>query len=353
MKKEATKLMSRPPLARIMRIHEELKKNSYPNCFKLAREIEVNPRTIARDVEFMRYSLNLPIEYDKQKHGYYYSEPVKNFPALALSEKELFSLLVAQKSIEQYKGTPYHKPLKDAFNKIAGFLGNDVYYYVRNVEEIIKFRPFMPEDIDESLFENIQTAISSRTIVSFEYNKLGAKNITKRIVHPYCLVCADNHWYLIGFDEMRQAIRTFSLPRMKNFSPMNRRFKKPEKFNLDEYLKGSLGIFKGNADYEIVIELDKWGADFLKGRSLHESQKLTSLPDGRTRLELRLNSIEEIERWVLSMGIHATVVKPKILVDRVMKNIINLSEKYGLYDGSMMLNEQQSAYGNLPGLNIS
>ena len=345
-------MMSRPPIARMMRIHEELKKNHYPNCFKLAREIEVNPRTIARDVEFMRYSLNMPIEYDKQRHGYYYSAPVQNFPVLALSEKELFSLLVAQKSIEQYKGTPYYKPLEDAFKKITGFLGNDVYYYVKDVEDIIKFRPFMPETVEESLFEKIQTAIYNKKVVSFEYNKLGSKNSTNRNVQPYCLVCADNHWYLIGFDETRQAIRTFSLPRMKNLSITNRSFKKDKKFNLDEYLKGSLGIFKGNADYEIVIELDKWGADFLKGRSLHESQKLTYLPDGRARLELRLNSIEEIERWVMSMGVHATVVKPKILAERIVKNIIALSDKYQLYNQPMMLNEQ-SEYLNLPGINIS
>lgn len=352
MKKDPTKLMTRPPLARIMRIHEELKQNRYPNCFKLAREIEVNPRTIARDVEFMRYSLNLPIEYDKKKHGYYYSEPVENFPALALSEKELFSLLVAQKSIEQYRGTPYQKPLENAFKKISELLGSNVYYYVKNVDEIIKFRPFMPETADQSLFEKIQCAISNRVIVSFDYNKLGAKQTTKRTVHPYCLVCAENHWYLIGYDETRQAIRTFSLPRMKNLVHTNKHFNKNVKFNLDEYLKGSLGIFKGHADYEVVIELDKWGADFLKGRTLHESQRMTYLPDGGARLELRLNNIEEIAGWVMSMGTHATVLKPKVLVEKIVNNIVQLSEKYKLYNQALMLNEQP-VYSDLPGLNIS
>jgi hypothetical protein len=34
---------------------------------------------------------------------------------------------------------------------------------------------------------------------------------------------------------------------------------------------------------------------------------------------MRLNSIEEIERWVLAWGVHATVVRPKALADRVQK----------------------------------
>jgi predicted DNA-binding transcriptional regulator YafY len=76
------------------------------------------------------------------------------------------------------------------------------------------------------------------------------------------------------------------------------------------------------------------------------------LPDGRARLELRLNSIEEIERWVMSMGVHATIVKPKILAERIVKNIIALSDKYQLFNQPMMLNEQ-SEYLNLQGINIS
>ncbi len=43
---------------------------------------------------------------------------------------------------------------------------------------------------------------------------------------------------------------------------------------------------------------------------------LTELPKRTLRVRLRLNSLEEIQRWVLSMGDHATVVRPKALVGR-------------------------------------
>jgi hypothetical protein len=41
------------------------------------------------------------------------------------------------------------------------------------------------------------------------------------------------------------------------------------------------------------------------------------MPNGGARLTLRLNNIEEIERWILSMSPHAIAVKPKTLADRI------------------------------------
>ena len=62
-------------------------------------------KTIQRDIEYMRYQLDLPLEYDKQKHGYYYTEPVTHFPTIPATEGEVLALFVAQKALEQYRFT--------------------------------------------------------------------------------------------------------------------------------------------------------------------------------------------------------------------------------------------------------
>ncbi|MGC9036537.1 MAG: helix-turn-helix transcriptional regulator [Verrucomicrobiia bacterium] len=343
------KLRSRPPIARMMLIHERLKENKYPNCNNLSKEAEVVPRTIARDILFMKYRLNLPIEYDKQRHGYYYSEPVKNFPTINLSESELFSLLVAQKAIAQYKGTRFQKPLDTAFKKIVGILSDNIYYCVRNIEKAVTFRPFAPEQTDEEKFTLINKAIQKCVVISFEYRKLAASKTEARNVRPYCLVCADNHWYLIGFDEGRGQIRTFSLQRMGMPTITEKNFKRPKDFDVEEYLKGSLSIFKGTADYEIVIELDRWGTDLIKGKILHESQQITPTTNGGSRLSLRLNSIEEIESWVLSMGEHATVIKPKVLIDRIGEKVGIIAKMYG-FEISKGMKEKVVTAQKLPGI---
>jgi predicted DNA-binding transcriptional regulator YafY len=81
-------------------------------------------------------------------------------------------------------------------------------------------------------------------------------------------------------------------------------------------------------DYEVVVDFDPWATDLLRGRTWHASQEFTELPDGSSRLRLRLNAIEEMERWVLSWGVHAIVVRPKALAERIRKTAEDLVGRY-------------------------
>src|ERR1700760_2035880 len=91
-------LHSRPPLERMRRMHERIRAGRYPNCRKLADELEVSSKTVQRDIDFMRYRLGLPIEYDQLHFGFYYTEPVANFPNIEISEGELIALYIGQKA---------------------------------------------------------------------------------------------------------------------------------------------------------------------------------------------------------------------------------------------------------------
>ena len=96
---------SRPPWERMMRMHRLIQSGKFPNCRKLSEELEVCAKTIQRDIDFMRYRLQLPIEYDQLKFGFFYTEPVEAFPAMEMSEGELVALLVAEKALGQHRGT--------------------------------------------------------------------------------------------------------------------------------------------------------------------------------------------------------------------------------------------------------
>jgi hypothetical protein len=69
----------RLPWERILRIHERIQSGRHPNCVRLAAEFEVSPRTLKRDVEFMKDRMRLPIEYDPRRWGYYYARPVERY----------------------------------------------------------------------------------------------------------------------------------------------------------------------------------------------------------------------------------------------------------------------------------
>jgi proteasome accessory factor B len=85
---------------------------------------------------------------------------------------------------------------------------------------------------------------------------------------------------------------------------------------------------KGEKEDEVVIEFDAWATDLVRGRHWHSSQDLSDLPDGGSRLKMRLNSLEEIERWVLSWGVHARVVGPTMLRERIRKTAAVVAGRY-------------------------
>jgi len=328
MAKIQNQAFSRPPWERMMRFHNLIKEESFPNCTRLANEFEVSLRTIMRDVDFMRDRLNLPIEFDSRHNGYYYTQPVEQFPQLPFTEAEIFALLVAHKAVAQYRGTPFEHPLALAFRKLTGQLDSSAKYLLGNLDEALSFRPFAPEDNDLESFEILTRALKEKRVLKFQYRNLGTEKAQSRLVHPYHLACVDNHWYLFAFDVKRQAMRTFALLRLKSPEITTERFTVPKKFSLNEYLKGSFNVFKGTDDYEVVVEFDTWAADLIRGRRWHASQEIMELPGRQVRLRLRLNSIAEAERWVLSWGKHATVVRPQALASRLRETAIALQSRY-------------------------
>ena len=61
---KARTLHSRPPLYRFQEIFHAIKTGRYPNRSKLAETIEVTTKTIQRDIDYMRYQMSVPIEFD-------------------------------------------------------------------------------------------------------------------------------------------------------------------------------------------------------------------------------------------------------------------------------------------------
>lgn len=80
-------VMQRPPLERMLRIHQAISSGKFPNSTALARNLGVSSITVRRDVAFMQDRLNLPIQYDASRFGYFYSEPVEAFATRAPSKR--------------------------------------------------------------------------------------------------------------------------------------------------------------------------------------------------------------------------------------------------------------------------
>lgn len=320
---------SRPPIERMLRIHEELRRGAFTNCSKLARLLEVSRKTIVRDVAFMRDRLELPIEFDPRINAYRYTHPVSAFPTVQVSEGELLALLVARKALEQYRGTPFHRQLEVSFEKLTGGLKDRISFSPADELQSVSFKNVGLGKADLAIFNTLSGATLRQQEVEFDYRKPGESRAARRRVRPYHLAHRENLWYLVAFDIERGALRTFALPRISSPQVRPATFVRPADFSPEKFFANALGVLGGDRDYRVVIRFSAAVADRVREREWHESQEWRDLPDGRLELRLRLGALPEIERWVLTWGADAEVVQPRELRQKLRATAAALLERYG------------------------
>lgn len=313
----------------MMQIHEALRSGALVNCTKLVKSLEVSRKTIVRDIAFMRDQLDLPIEFDPKAGVYRYSSPVSAFPTVNVTEGELLALLVAQRALEQYRGTPFHRQLEIAFEKLAGGLRDRISFSPADELRTVSFKNFGLGKTDLATFNPLSAAVLHHEEVTFRYRKPGTTSASERRVHPYHLANRENLWYLVGFDTERQALRTFALPRISAVNRTKTIFERPADFSPETFFANALGVLGGTGDYRVVIRFTAAAAERVREREWHESQELRELKGGALELEMRLGALEEAEQWILGWGAAAEVVGPPELRTNIQRTIQILAGRYG------------------------
>ncbi len=320
--------LSRPPLERMLRIHDALRRASLVNCTTLARTLEVSRKTVVRDIAFMRDRLDLPIEFDAQIQAYRYTHPVNAFPTVHVTEGELLALLVAQRALEQYRGTPFHRQLEVAFEKLAGGLRDRISFSPADELRAVSFKNIGLGKTDLVVFNALSAAVLRQVEVTFEYRKPGDAKKSVRRAWPYHLANRENSWYLIAHDLERQALRTFALPRIGAVEMTRGHFSRPADFSPEKFFANALGVMGGEGNHKVVVRFAARVADRVREREWHESQEMRELAEGALELRLHLGSLTEVEQWVLGWGPAAEVLAPATLRENVRRTAAALSALY-------------------------
>jgi predicted DNA-binding transcriptional regulator YafY len=312
----------------MLRIHDELRRGALVNCTKLVKALEVSRKTIVRDIAFMRDRLDLPIEFDARIQAYRYTHTVNAFPTVHVTEGELLALLVAQRALQQYRGTPFHRQLEIAFEKLAGGLRDRISFSPADELRAVSFKNIGLGKTDLTVFNALSGAVLRQEEVSFAYRKPGDAKKTQRRIRPYHLANRENSWYLVGFDLERQALRTFALPRIAEVTLTQETFVRPMDFSPEKFFANALGVLEGKGDFRVVIRFVAAVAERIREREWHESQTIRELPDGGLELTLRLGALSEVEQWVLGWGAAAEVIAPAELRTNLRRTAAALSRTY-------------------------
>jgi len=320
MKSALGRTKARGPLERMLRIHQAVQAGDYPTSKSLAAEFEVSSKCVQRDIEFMRDRFHLPIEFDFNRNGFRYTEEVNAFPAMQITEGELFALVIAEKALQQYRGTSFEKPLLSAIRKMQQSLPDTISISLDEVDRTISFRTRAEPILDLAIFDLLAKATGTREQLEILYRKPGAAQPEQRIVDPYHLANINGEWFLFAYDHLRKDLRTFVPARMKAVKKTGKTFPKPQKFSLDRRLQGSFGVRSGQESHDVVLRFNAQVADYIREKKWHESQELRELKQGGVELRMRLSGLAEVERWVLTWAGNALVVKPPELARSVAES---------------------------------
>jgi len=184
-------------LHRIKWVHERLLKKEYPNCKDISEAFEISRRQALRDVDYLRYSLDAPVEYNRSKGGYEYTDSF-SLPLYFLrdDEKDRLEYLASQYALIPGKNS---MELSNLFQKITG-------------DQKVKKEHFQSHTSD---FEEVITkAIAYGKKMTICYQKPSGHS-EKRIIDPYRLFYRLNKSYLFAFCHERADFRFFLIDRIK------------------------------------------------------------------------------------------------------------------------------------------
>ncbi len=318
---------SRPPLGRMLHIHRAIHAGECPDSTRLAAELEVSTKSVHRDLEFMRDRLDLPLVYDRVRRGYVYTEEVTSFPTMQMTEGELLALLVAEKALQQYRGTSFEKPLVSALRKMAASLPDTVSISLSDWGQTISFRTSAEPIVDLGVFDALARATAGRRQLELTYRKPGRKETELRVVDPYHLANINGEWFLFAQCHLRRDLRTFVPARILGVRETGKRFERPRRFSLEQRLRDSFGVVSGSGEEEVVVRFDDAVADYIREKRWHPSQRLVELAGGGVEMHLRLSSLTEVHRWILSWGGQAVPVVPPRLVEMARQAAVRLGER--------------------------
>lgn len=327
---ETRKHQPRAVLSRIYFIDRKIAAGKYPNVHDLAGEYEVGTATIYRDIEYMRYMLNAPIEYSAKERGWYYTEKTFRLPARFAAANDMLALGMAKSLVSLYKNTPLYESAVRLLNDITAPLSPDdnedgertAWYEKRIIVPPVASAPVNPETWDV-----VVDAMKENRVIAFEYKGNADDEYKTRLVRAYQLLFDTGVWFLYGYAEERSAIRIFSLSRMKNVSITNESFKLPEDFDYCTQNDGSyFGIFTGEKRF-FKIAFSELAAKDIQNRLWAKDQKITELEDDEgITIEFTSTQYGKVLSWVLSFGSGASPVEPLELVEQWKENILELYE---------------------------
>jgi proteasome accessory factor B len=253
-------------------------------------EVSANRRAFERDKEMLR-GMGVPITVEELpgetvEVGYRVRPEEYYLPDLALSAEETAALRVAVNAISLGSASA-----EGALMKLGGLEGAS--------EAPIASLPLVPSLA--TLFE----AFRRRAPVTFDYRG------ERRTVEPWGVTSKRGHWYVVGYDYAREAVRSFRADRVDGDVEVGApgTFDAPDDFRPDDHVEERAWMFGDDEPVPVAVLVD---AGYLDGALavLGDDVTVEKHPDGRATVTVPVVDTTGFRVVVLGFLEHAEVLRP-------------------------------------------
>lgn len=305
---------------RLLELDRQIRAGQYPNCGSFATEWEVSSKTIQRDIEYLRDNLGAPLEYDRDRKGYYFTDTQWFLPAMNLSEGDLFYLMLASKVLEQYRGTPVAQHVERVFAKVAEHLPEKITLKPEWVFSRFSFTSPPAKPVDHDIWDTIVRGLLHRRSIRILYRSMETQKSKERIIDPYHMANLQGEWYIFSWCHREKMVIQFAVPRIQSAVLIEETFEEPKNFDPRKLLESTFGRFALSAKPETVrLLFDKEVAPWVLEREWSPKQKVLKRKNGDIELSFPAAGLFEVFRWVLSWGHFVKALGPRDLSDMIEK----------------------------------
>lgn len=235
------------------------------------------------------------------------------------TENELLSLYFCLNVLNPLKGTPLMAGVESLIDKVESTFGSrDREYYstvlFTHVARASGARDFRRHAAGLSA---LSRGCLDEKKVEIAYRATDSERAKTYLFHPYCLAYYDGELYVIGFSELRDAVRTLRVDRVQRVVETGDRFERPSDFDAEDFIVRGFSMYAEGEATDVELEFERIAARTVKEKVFHPSQEVRELKNGRIRLTMKVQGLSEVARWVLSHAPHARVLKPRKLREMV------------------------------------
>ncbi len=281
---------------------------------EIARRVGMSRRTVYRDLIALQDELGVPVWSDGR--GRWGVEGEGFLPPLRLTQAEAMAVVLSARLMARYADR-YDPDLAAAFQKLEEGLPPALREHVERTLDRLARRPV--DDAFSDRVHQLTRAWAERRVVRFTYRPAFAggteqprRETRQAIVRPYLIEpsLTTHALYLIGFDETRDAIRTFKIERIAELSVGAATFGPPDASGLESTLDRAWDIIADQPETEVVLRFSPAVAARVSEARWHASQVIEAQSDGSIVWRARVAGTIEIRLWILSWGADVTVLAP-------------------------------------------